>query len=51
MNCAQFKDPASHMCLSGTVVASWSPTQEVADLSPFNDKDFVTELAEFSEKI
>ena len=27
---AQFKDPVSHMCLAGAVVASWSPTQKVA---------------------
>ena len=27
---AQFKDPVSHMCLAGTVVASWSLTQDVA---------------------
>ena len=27
---AQFKDPVSHMCLDGTMVASWSLTQEVA---------------------
>ena len=32
---AQFKYPASHMCLAGAVVASWSLTQEVAGLSPF----------------
>ena len=24
-----FKDPVSHMCLAGAVVASWSLTQEV----------------------
>ena len=30
MNWAQFKDPVSHMCLAGTVVESWSLTQEVA---------------------
>ena len=35
MNWAQFKDPVSHMCLAGGVVASWSLTQEVAGLSPF----------------
>ena len=29
MNWAQFKDPVSDMCLAGTVVASWSLTQEV----------------------
>ena len=32
MNWAQFKDPVSHMCLAGTVVVSWSLTQEVAGL-------------------
>ena len=30
MNWPQFKDPVSHMCLAGTMVASWSLTQEVA---------------------
>ena len=30
MNWAQLKDPVSHMCLAGAVVASWSLTQEVA---------------------
>ena len=30
MNCAQFKDPVSHMRLAGVVVTSWSVTQEVA---------------------
>ena len=30
LNCAQFKDPVSNMCLAGTVVASWSLTQKVA---------------------
>ena len=29
MNWAQFKDPMSHMCLGGAVVACWSLTQEV----------------------
>ena len=36
MNWSQSKDPVSHMCLAGAVVASWSLTQEVADSSPFN---------------
>ena len=40
MNWTQFKDPVSHMCLAGDVVASWSLAQEVAGLSPFNDKYF-----------
>ena len=30
MKWAQFKDPVCHMCLAGTVVASWSLIQEVA---------------------
>ena len=30
MNWAQFKDPISHMCLAGAVVAAWSLTQEAA---------------------
>ena len=29
MNWAQFKDPVSHMCLAGAVVARWLVTQEV----------------------
>ena len=35
MNWAQFKDPVSHMCLTGDVVASLSLTQEVAGSNPF----------------
>ena len=35
MNWVQFKDPVSHMCLAGTVVASWSLMQEVTGSSPF----------------
>ena len=38
MNRAQFKDPVSIICIAGAVVASRSLTQEVAGLSPFNDK-------------
>ena len=38
MNWVQFKDPISHMCLADAVVAPWSLKQEVAGLSPFNDK-------------
>ena len=33
MNWAQFKDPVSHMCLAGAVIASWSFRQEVAGSS------------------
>ena len=42
MNWAQFKDPVSHMCLPGAVVASWSLRQEVAGLNPFNDINFLS---------
>ena len=53
MNWARFKDPVSHMCLSGTVVAFWSLTQEVAGLSPFTTMTniFVNKFAEFSKNI
>ena len=40
MNWAQFKDTVPHMYLAGTVVASWSLTQEVAGSSPFNGMYF-----------
>ena len=53
MKWAQFKDPVSHMCLVGAVVASWSLTQEVAGLSPFTlmTNIFVTEFSDFTENI
>ena len=35
MNWGQFKDPVSHMCLAGAVVASWLLTQEVSGSNPF----------------
>ena len=35
MNWAQFKYPVSHICLVGTVVASWFLTQMVVGLNPF----------------
>ena len=44
MNWDQFKDPVSHMCLAGTVVASWSLTQEVAGSGTFNCKYFSLKL-------
>ena len=49
MNYAQFKDPVSHICLAGTVVASRSLTQEVAGSNPFTvmTNIFVTEFSEF----
>ena len=34
----EFKDPVSYMYLADAVAASWSLTQEVAGLNPFNDK-------------
>ena len=34
------KYPVPHMCLAGTVVATWSLTQEVVGPSPFNHKYF-----------
>ena len=53
MNWDQLKDPVSHMCLAGAVVASWSLTQVVAGSSSFNVMKiiFVSEFAEFSENI
>ena len=47
------KDPVSHMCLAGTVVASWSVTQDVTGLSPFTimTNIFVSEFSEFSKNI
>ena len=53
MNWAEFKDPVCHMCLAGTVVASWSLTQEMAGSSPFAvmANIFVNECAEISENI
>ena len=53
MNWAQFEDPVSHMCLAGTVVASWSLTQEVPGSHPFivMINIFVTQFSEFSENI
>ena len=53
MNWAEFKDPVSHVCLAGTVVASWSLTQEVASSNPFTvmTSIFVTKCSEFSENI
>ena len=44
MNWAQFKDLVCHVCLAGTVVASWSLTQEVAGSSPFAVKTNILPL-------
>ena len=48
MNWAEIKDPVSHVCIAGAVVASWSLTLEVAGLNPFTvmTNILVTELAE-----
>ena len=53
MNWTEFKDPVSHVCLDGAVVAFWSQTLEMAGSSPFTvmANIFVTEFAEFSENI
>ena len=51
MNWAQFKDPVSHMCLAGAVLASWSLREAVAGSSPFAvmTNIFVTEFTELNE--
>ena len=40
MNRGQFKDPVSHLCLAGAVVAPWCLTQEVASANLFDEKYF-----------
>ena len=46
MNWDQFKDPVSHLCFPGTMVASWFLMQEMAGSSPFTGMAniFVTDL-------
>ena len=41
------------MCLAGTVVASWSFTQDVAGSNPFTvmTNIFVSECSEFSDRV
>ena len=51
MNWGHFKDPVSHLCLSGVVVTSWFLTQDVAGSHPFDDKYLIFIFAEFSENI
>ena len=51
MNWAQFKDPVSHICLAGAVVASWSLTLEITGSNPFSGKYFFTEFREYIENI
>ena len=41
INWTQFEYPVSHIYLAGTVVASLSPTQEVAGSSHFNEEYFL----------
>ena len=36
MNWGQFKDPVCYLCLASAVAASWSLTQQTADLNPFD---------------
>ena len=48
MNWSQFKDPLSHMCLAGAVVAPWFLTQEVAGSNPFTVMTNII-VTEFSE--
>ena len=50
MNRVQYKDTISHMCVTGTVVASWPLTQEVAESSPFTVMKYIF-VTEFSENI
>ena len=52
MNWAQFKDHVFHMCLTGTVIAFWSLTQDAAGSCPFTVMtiNFVTEISEFRGK-
>ena len=52
MNWAQSKDPLSHMCLAGGVVAYWSLTLQITGLSPFTVMThiFVTEFSETFRK-
>ena len=53
MNWAQFKDPASHMCFAGAMVASWYIKHEVTGMSLFTidliTNIFVTEFSKFSK--
>ena len=51
MNWGQFKDPVSHLCLAGVVIASWCLTQEMAGLNPFIEMTniLVTEFSEFND--
>ena len=37
MNWAQFKNPLSHLCLAGVVVASWSLIVQATRSKSFND--------------
>ena len=47
MNWSQFKDPVSHMCLAGALLASRSLTQEMAGSDPFSvmTNIFITEYS------
>ena len=43
----QFKDPLCYLCLAGTVVASWSLTQEVASWNIFLSLNSVNSVKTF----
>ena len=52
MNWAQFKDPVSHMCLSGAVVACWFVAQKVVGLNThFLQKKSSTDSVDSTEFI
>ena len=48
MNWSRFKDPVSHMCLAGSVVASWFSTQETAGLNPFTVSSYFCDCIQFA---
>ena len=53
MKWRKFKDPVSHMCLAGAVIASWSLTQEMSGSNPFTimENIFGNEFSGFKENI
>ena len=50
MNWTNSKDPTSHVSVAGSVVVSWSLTQEVAGSTPFPAMTNIF-VVEFSENI
>ena len=47
MNAGKFKDPLCYLCHTGTVIASWFLTQEVADLNTLSTK-YSTKSVDFT---